>query len=62
MTHPHASLANAHSPLNCPPLETAVIRFIQEFSVDHVTPALRVMVSRVIRDQLSSQIGNSRLP
>ena len=62
MTHPHASLANAHSPLNCPPLETAVIRFIQEFSADHVTPALRVMVSRVIRDQLSSQIGNSRLP
>ena len=47
---------------NCPPLETAVIRFIQEFSIEHVTPDLRLSVGRVIRDQLSSQVGNSRLP
>lgn len=52
----------AHAPENCPPLETAVIRFIQQFDVGHVTPELRELVSRVVRDQFSSQIGNTRLP
>lgn len=47
---------------DCPPLETAVVRFIQEFDISHVTPPLRVLVSRVLRDQFSSQVGNSRLP
>ena len=46
----------------CPPLENAVIGFIQDFSIEHVTPPLRAAVSRVMRDQISSQIGNSRLP
>jgi len=54
--------AAATSPVDCPPLETAVVRFIQEFGIEHVTPALRLAVGRVIRDQFSSQVGNSRLP
>jgi 2-methylcitrate dehydratase PrpD len=58
---PSSTLA-ATAPPNCPPLETAVVRFIQEFDISHVTPALRVLVSRVMRDQFSSQVGNSRLP
>ncbi|GAA4340741.1 MmgE/PrpD family protein [Variovorax defluvii] len=48
--------------VTCPPLEAAVVGFIQDFSLEHVTPPLRVAVSRVLRDQISSQIGNSRLP
>lgn len=54
--------ATASIPTDCPPLETAVVRFIQEFSIGQVTPALRELVSRVLRDQFSSQVGNSRLP
>jgi 2-methylcitrate dehydratase PrpD len=50
------------APLDCPPLETALVRFVREFSVDRVTPALRALVGRVLRDQFSAQIGNSRLP
>lgn len=54
--------AQTTEPVNCPPLETAVVRFILGFSPEHVTPELRVMVSRVLRDQFSSQVGNTRLP
>jgi 2-methylcitrate dehydratase PrpD len=54
--------AGAAEPADCPPLETAVVRFIQEFDTSHVTPALHKAAGRVIRDQFSSQIGNSRLP
>ncbi|CAM4137381.1 MmgE/PrpD family protein [Bordetella tumbae] len=51
------------SPLvDCPPLENAVIHFIRHFGEEHLTAHLRGMVSRVMRDQFSSQIGNSRLP
>jgi 2-methylcitrate dehydratase PrpD len=47
---------------DCPALETAVIRFIQSFGIEHVTPQFRQVVGRVMRDQFSSQIANSRLP
>lgn len=56
------SPASDATPADCPPLETAVVRFIQEFDIDHVTPNLRLATGRVIRDQISSQIANSRLP
>lgn len=62
MTNLSPSTSPATAPTDCPPLETAVVRFIQEFDISHVTPELRVLVSRVMRDQFSSQIGNSRLP
>ncbi|HYF17646.1 MAG TPA: MmgE/PrpD family protein [Ramlibacter sp.] len=55
-------MAPSLSPADCPPLESAVVRFIQEFDTGSVTPDLRVLVSRVMRDQFSSQVGNSRLP
>jgi 2-methylcitrate dehydratase PrpD len=55
-THDTASVAD------CPPLETAVIGFILGFRAEMVTPELKVALSRVLRDQFSSQIGNSRLP
>ena len=47
---------------NCPPLESAVVGFILGFRQEMVTPQLRLAVSRVLRDQFSSQVGNSRLP
>ncbi len=47
---------------NCPPLETAVVGFILGFRGELVTPALKLAISRVLRDQFSSQVGNSRLP
>jgi 2-methylcitrate dehydratase PrpD len=46
----------------CPPLEAAVLGFVRGFRADMVTPELRVAISRVLRDQFSSQVGNSRLP
>jgi 2-methylcitrate dehydratase PrpD len=49
-------------PENCPPLEAAVVGFVQRFDKRMVTPPLKLAVSRVLRDQFSSQIGNSRLP
>lgn len=52
----------SNAPADCPPLEGAVVRFIREFGVECVTPGLRAMVSRVLRDQFGSQVGNSRLP
>jgi len=54
--------AESTVPADCPPLEAAVVRFIQEFGPEHVTPELRPVVGRVLRDQFSSQVGNSRLP
>lgn len=57
-----ASALTVSVPANCPPLESAVVRFIQEFSIEDVSPPLRVAVSRILRDQIASQIGNSRLP
>ena len=54
--------AQTTEPVNCPPLETAVVRFVLGFGAEHVTPELRLMVSRVLRDQFSSQVGNTRLP
>lgn len=50
------------TPANCPELEGAVVRFIQEFTPDRMTAELRQAVSRVLRDQFSAQVGNSRLP
>jgi len=62
VTNPAPAALPSTAPADCPPLETAVVRFIQEFGIGHVTPSLRLAVSRVIRDQFSSQVGNSRLP
>jgi 2-methylcitrate dehydratase PrpD len=50
------------TPPDCPPLEAAVIRFIQEFDSTRITPEVRLAASRVLRDQFGSQVGNSRLP
>lgn len=49
-------------PANCPPLEQAVVRFIQEFRYEHIDAAAHAGANRLLRDQLALQIGISRMP
>jgi 2-methylcitrate dehydratase PrpD len=49
-------------PANCPPLEQAVVRFIQELKYEHITAAARDGVNRLMRDQIALQIGISKMP
>jgi 2-methylcitrate dehydratase PrpD len=46
----------------CPPLEQAVVRFIQELTIDRVSKEVRAAVSLLLRDQLAVQIGSAGLP
>ncbi|MES2999543.1 MAG: MmgE/PrpD family protein [Pseudomonadota bacterium] len=46
----------------CPPLEQAVVRFIQDLRPENLGPAVRAGVSTLMRDQLAVQLGSSRLP
>lgn len=49
-------------PTNCPPLEQAVVRFIQELKYEHLTPAAHEGIGRLMRDQLALQVGISQMP
>ncbi|MBC8745977.1 2-methylcitrate dehydratase PrpD [Paraburkholderia sp. WC7.3g] len=53
---------DTRSPANCPPLEHAVVRLVQELKFDHLNDAAHAGVSRLMRDQLALQIGTSRMP
>jgi 2-methylcitrate dehydratase PrpD len=50
------------SPAQCPPLEQAVVRFVQELKFEHLTDTALAGVSRLMRDQLALQIGISQMP
>ncbi len=50
------------TPTNCPPLEQAVVRFIQEFKYEHLDEAAHAGINRLMRDQLALQIGISKMP
>lgn len=52
----------AHTPDNCPPLEQAVVRFIQELKYEHLDGPAHAGINRLMRDQLALQIGISRMP
>ncbi|WP_077000823.1 MmgE/PrpD family protein [Variovorax sp. KK3] len=47
---------------HCPPLEQAVVRFIQDLRYEHLDAAAHAGVNRLMRDQLALQIGTSRMP
>ena len=57
-----AAFRNLNSLDACPPLEQAVVEFIQGFTSDSMNPEVRIAVSRLVRDQVAVQIGSSRLP
>jgi 2-methylcitrate dehydratase PrpD len=46
----------------CPLLEQAVVRFIQDLRYEHLDAAAHAGVNRLMRDQLALQIGTSRMP
>lgn len=46
----------------CPPLEQAVVYFIQDLRYEHLDAAARAGVNRLMRDQLALQVGTSRMP
>ncbi|MFT3814870.1 MAG: MmgE/PrpD family protein [Acidovorax sp.] len=50
------------TPANCPPLEQAVVRFIQELKYEHLDAPAHAGVNRLMRDQLALQIGISKMP
>lgn len=51
-----------HTPADAPPLEQAVVRFIQELKYEHLDGPAHAGISRLMRDQLALQIGISRMP
>lgn len=53
---------NATVPMDCPPLEQAVVRLIQEVTYQDIDDAAHAGVNRLMRDQLALQIGISRMP
>ena len=55
-TNPSTTLSN------CPPLEQAVVRFIQELKYDDLDAAAHEGISRLMRDQLALQVGISQMP
>ncbi|WP_198972426.1 MmgE/PrpD family protein [Xylophilus sp. ASV27] len=56
------STSQATSPTNCPPLEQALVRFIQDLRYEHLDAAAHAGVNRLMRDQLSLQVGISQMP
>ena len=54
--------AQSAAPANCPPLEQAVVRFIQELKYEHLDATAHAGVNRLMRDQLALQIGISKMP
>jgi 2-methylcitrate dehydratase PrpD len=60
VTTPHETQSTI--PANCPPLEQAVVRFIQELKYEHLDTAAHAGVNRLLRDQIALQIGISKMP
>jgi 2-methylcitrate dehydratase PrpD len=52
----------AGSLANCPALEGAIVRFIQDLRYEQLDDTALAGVSRLLRDQLSLQVGISRMP
>jgi 2-methylcitrate dehydratase PrpD len=52
----------AHTPAEAPPLEQAVVRFIQALKYEHLDGPAHAGINRLMRDQLALQIGISRMP
>ncbi|KWF36102.1 MmgE/PrpD family protein [Burkholderia pseudomultivorans] len=50
------------APDNCPPLEQAVVRFIQEMKYEHLDARALAGVNRLMRDQIALQVGISKMP
>jgi 2-methylcitrate dehydratase PrpD len=46
----------------CPPLEQAVVRLVQDLRWDRLTDDARAGVGRLLRDQLALEIGTSQVP
>lgn len=59
MAHP---AGGSDTPINCPALEQAVVRFIQDLTWDHLDETAHAGINRLLRDQLSLQIGTSQMP
>lgn len=57
-----ATSQDASTPSDCPPLEQAVVHFIQNLRFEHLDDAAHAGVSRLMRDQLALQIGTSQMP
>lgn len=57
-----ATSQDASTPSDCPPLEQAVVRLIQNLRFEHLDDAAHAGVSRLMRDQLALQIGTSQMP
>jgi len=53
---------NPTVPTNCPPLEQAVVNFVQTLEYEDIDAAAHAGVNRLLRDQLALQIGISRMP
>lgn len=52
----------AAAPANCPPLEQAVVRFIQELKYQDLDAQALAGMNRLMRDQIALQIGISKMP
>jgi 2-methylcitrate dehydratase PrpD len=53
---------DSSSPADCPPLEQAVVRLVQELTFDHLDDTAHAGINRLMRDQLALQIGTSQMP
>ncbi|WP_433705298.1 MmgE/PrpD family protein [Paraburkholderia sacchari] len=60
MTATHASPSSV--PANCPPLEQALVRFIQELKYEDLDAHAHAGVNRLMRDQIALQVGISKMP
>lgn len=60
MTATHASPSPL--PANCPPLEQALVRFIQELKYEDLDARAHAGVNRLMRDQIALQVGISKMP
>ena len=47
---------------NCPPIEQAIVRFIQELKYQDIDAAAHEGIGRLMRDQLALQVGISQMP
>ncbi|WP_321801866.1 MmgE/PrpD family protein [Caballeronia sp. J97] len=50
------------APSNCPPLEQAVVQFIQDLKYEDIDSHAHAGINRLMRDQLALQIGISKMP
>ncbi|MGC3987358.1 MAG: MmgE/PrpD family protein [Pseudorhodoferax sp.] len=50
------------TPTDCPPLEQALVRFVQELRYEDIDDAAHAGMNRLMRDQLALQVGISQMP